>query len=185
MDIGGAVKVEYWAVQEGETGLLEPEGIAEFRAELSKNYIGQVHARPGDLGGLYAFSVEFFTTFSLHRFLDLIVDGVAYDLVKSGGDALILRPFLAAYKALKQRNTGRFSRIHIDRLRFSFQDSVVVIHGLNANLVLILERILKTLAENYNHLLLRSGERPFLISIPIVEDPAEDRLCRFREFLEF
>jgi hypothetical protein len=46
------------------------------------------------------------------------------------------------------------------------------------------EPILNTLASHYRNLTLESGEMPFFISIPIVEDPAEDRLCRFREFLD-
>src|SRR6266853_399380 len=120
MDNCGAVKVEYWAVQEGETGLREPQGIGAFREELARNYVGQVHARPGPLGGLYGFNVEFLTSFSLHHFLELIVDGIAYDLIKSGSNALVLRPFLAAYKALKQRNVERLSHIHVSRLLLSF-----------------------------------------------------------------
>ena len=68
----------------------------------------------------------------------------------------------------------------------SFQDSVVVIHGLRDDSILLnLESVLKALAASYSHLTLRTGEKPFSISIPVVEDPAEDRLCRFREFLDF
>src|SRR5438309_7723790 len=85
---------------------------------------------PGNLGGLYGFTVEFFTTFSVQHFVNLILDGVAYDLIKSGSDALVLRPFIAAYNALKRKNADRSSRVHVSRLRLSFQDSVVVIHGL-------------------------------------------------------
>jgi hypothetical protein len=185
MDTGGAVKVECWAAQEGDLGLVQPEGIEEFKTELARNYVGQVHARPGSLGGLYGFVVEFLTTFSLHRFLDLIVDGIAYDLIKSGSDALVLRPFLSAYKALRQRNVGRFSEISIERLLLSFQDSIVVIHELTHHSIeRNLEHILTTLAANYKYLILRTGERPFLVSIPVVEDPAEHRSCRFRELLE-
>jgi len=53
------------------------------------------------------------------------------------------------------------------------------------SILLNLESILKALAASYSHLILRTGEKPFSISISVVEDPAEDRLCRFREFLDF
>jgi hypothetical protein len=71
------------------------------------------------------------------------VDGIAYDLVKSGSDAPILRPFVAAYKALKQRNSERFTGLRIERLRLSFEDSTVLIHELReVELVSNLDRIL-------------------------------------------
>src|SRR5438309_2884511 len=141
---------------------------------------------PGNLGGLYGFTVEFFTAFSGQHFVNLILDGVAYNLMKSGSDALVLRPFIAAYNALKRKNADRSSRVHVSRLRLSFQDSVVVIHGLRDDSILLnLESILKALAASYSHLILRTGKKPFSISISVVEDPAEDRLCRFREFLDF
>jgi hypothetical protein len=67
----------------------------------------------------------------------------------------------------------------------SFEDSTVLIHELReVELVSNLDRILNTLASHYKNLTLRSGEEPSFISIPVVEDPAGDRLSRFREFLD-
>jgi len=186
MDIGGAVRIEYWAEADGKIGVFEPEGMSEFKAELAANYVSQVRGRPGAMGGLYGLSVDFLTSFSLRHFLSLIMDGIAYDLVKSGSEALILRPFIAAYKALKKRNNERFiTGLRIERLSLSFEDSTVIIHELrNVELVSNLEPILYTLASHYKNLILRSGEEPSLISVPVVEDPADDRLSRFREFLD-
>src|SRR5437660_12588493 len=111
---------------------------------------------PGNLGGLYGFTVEFFTTFSVQHFVNLILDGVAYNLIKSGSDALVLRPFIAAYNALKRKNADRSSRVHVSRLRLSFQDSVVVIHGLtDGSMLLSLASSLTALAPSYYHALLR------------------------------
>jgi hypothetical protein len=185
MDIGGAVRIEYWAESDGKVGLFEPEGMSEFRTDLAANYVSQVRARPGALGGLYGLSVDFLTSFTLNHFLSLIVDGIAYDLVKSGADALVLRPFIAAYKALKKRNGERFTGLRIERLRLSFQDSTLIIHELrDVDLESNVEPILNALASHYKSLILRSGEEPRFISIPVVEDPADDRLSRFREFLD-
>jgi len=178
MEFGGAVKVEYWAVREGTTiTVFDPDGIERFREALAQNYASTVHARPGPCGGLYGFTVEFLTSFSLQHFVNLILDGVAYDLVKSGSKALVLRPFVAAYDALKRRNADRRFRIHIEEVMFTFCDSVIVIHDLGRDTVLSnLQTIIQALAENYSHLTLRTGERPFTISIPIFEDAADDRL---------
>lgn len=180
-----AIKVEYWAEQAGPIGLLDFEGIGEFRAELANNYISNVHARPGPCGGLYGLTVEFLTSFSLQHFLNLIVDGIAYDLVKSAGKALVLRPFIAAYNALKRKNAETGFRIHIDELLLSFQDSVVVIHNLHDDSIQQnLKPVLSALAASYTHLILRAGEKPFSISVPVFEDMAAGRLCRFRELLD-
>jgi hypothetical protein len=98
MEIAGAVRIEYWAEADGKVGLVQPDGLDEFKADLAASYVAQVRGRPGALGGLYGLTVDFLTSFTLHHFLNLIVDGIAYDLVKSGSDALILKPFLAAYR---------------------------------------------------------------------------------------
>ena len=184
-EIGGVVKIEYWAIQEGER-LLDFEGVDEFRNALAKEYLTQIHARPGDLGGLYGLTVEFLTTFSLQHFVTLILDGIAYDLIRSGADALVLKPFIAAYNTLKERNKGDVPKVSLDRLLLSFQDSLVIVHNVrDDSLVTNLEKILRKLAENYERLTLQNGERPFSIVIPLVEDPAEDRLIRFRELLDY
>ena len=39
----GALKVEYWAIQEG-LGLLDLNGIDDFKASLAAEYVSQVHA---------------------------------------------------------------------------------------------------------------------------------------------
>jgi len=185
MDLGGAVKVEYWAEPKGALAMFDPEGIAEFRESLAKSYISNVHARPGPCGFLYGLTAEFLTSLSVQDFLKLILGGVAYDLVKSGSRALVLRPFLAAYETLKRKNAGSRLGIHIEEVLLNFQDSVVAIHDLGNDTVLDnLRSIFQALAANYSHLVLRTGEKPFSVRIPVFEDVAEDRLCRFRELLD-
>ena len=185
MALGGAVKVEYWALRADATDLQDLDGIEEFRSELATNYVGQVHARPGEAGFLYGLSVEFLTTFTLQHFLTLILDGIIYDLVKSGSHALVLKPFIAAYRSLKAKNIERKRRMQIDTLLLSFQDSVVQIDNLGEDAILDnLEVVLETLASNYSRLILGTSEKPFSIVIPIFEDPSSDRPCRFRQILD-
>lgn len=184
MEVGGAVKILYWA--DSEAGrLFLPDGIVEFQDSLANNYVSNVQARPGPHGGLYGLTVEFLTSFTLKHFLGLILDGIAYDLVKSGSNALILRPFVTAYNALRKRNEGGRFGVQIDEICMSFQDSVVLIRDLGRDTILEnLRAILEALARNYKRLELRTGEKPFTIIIPILEDVAEKRLCRFRELLD-
>lgn len=177
--------MEYWALRAGEIGLQDLEGIEEFRKDLANSYVGQVHARPGGAGFLYGLSVEFLTSFTLQHFVNLILEGVAYDLVKSGGNALVLKPFISAYNSLKKKNADRGRDIQIDSLLLSFQDTVVLIDDLGSDAILgKLDHVLVSLAANYSRLILRTGERPFRIIIPVFEDPTDDRPSRFRQLLD-
>ena len=93
---------------------------------------------------------------------------------------MVLRPFLAAYKKLRERNRERF--LDISELQIEFQDCVVIIHETSSDTIVNhLEEILLSIARNYDHLMLgESREPPFEIHVPVVEDPDEDRPCRFR-----
>jgi hypothetical protein len=105
--------------------------------------------------------------------------GVAFDLIKSGTKAFVLRPFLAAYKKLRDRNKD--IGVDIEEFRILFQDSSVIIWKIcDDGIFSSLGQIMLTLAVRYDSLVLASGERPFEIHVPVFEDLADDRLCRFR-----
>jgi hypothetical protein len=183
MQGGIAITVKYWAAQSGDTGLRDIDGIDDFRNELADDYVAYVKGRPAGLGGLYHLSVEIVTTVALSHIVRLLLDGVAFDLIKEGTKTFVLRPFLAAYRKLKDRN--KYGHADIEELRLIFQDSVVTIDCLgDESIVFSLEQILRTLAANYNKLLLSSGETPFKIHIPVFEDLAQDRPSRFRVLLD-
>jgi hypothetical protein len=182
---GMALRVEYWAAQNGTTGLYELEGIGDFQRELADEYVTIIHARPGGLGGLYTLAVELISTFTLAHLVRLIIEGAAYDLVKDGAKSFILRPFLKAYKRLRAQQR-REPSADIDQLRLIFQDSIVTIDGLGADSIASsMEKILRTLANDFKDLALSSGETPFEIHIPIFEDPGKERPARFRFFAEY
>lgn len=184
MQEGMAIKVDYWAAQDGDFKLHDLGGIGEFREELAGQYAAIVRGRPGALGGLYHLSVEIVSTLALSHVVRLLLDGIAFDLIKEGTKTFVLRPFLAAYGKLKERNKGDYG--DIDELRLIFQDSVVIVDYLgDDSIASSLEKILHTLSKNYQHLVLSSGESPFEIYIPIFEDPAVDRPSRFRELLHY
>ncbi len=129
MDQNGAVKISYWGIPEGTNTIQEPIGIAEFRDELAQSYVSLVRGRPAGLGGgFYELAIEFLAVISIHDVLKLIGDGIAFDLLKSGTKAFMLRPLLAAYERLKKRNSKRDVDIHV--VSFIFQDAEGSVHHL-------------------------------------------------------
>src|SRR6266850_2386385 len=85
---GLSIRVSYWAGQVyGEPRLEDLEGIEEFRRALSDEYVSSVHGSPGDRGFLYDLTVELLSNLSLRDLGRLLVEGAAYDIIKSGSKA--------------------------------------------------------------------------------------------------
>ena len=159
MNSGASVKVAYWAEQTGDHGLIDLDGIDAFREELAEHYVSVVHARPGDLGGLLQLTVEFVSHISLADVAQFLASGIAYDVIKGSASALVLRPFIRAYRRLKERN--RHTRVDVEVLRLVLRDSLVVIYKISEDSVFqYLENVLTALAAEYQYLVLRSGEQP-------------------------
>jgi hypothetical protein len=178
-DSGTAVRVNYWAEKTGDWALHDLAGIDDFRRELAEDYVSFVQGRPGDLGGLHQLVVEFVSSISLLDAANFLAQGIAFDLIKSGTKAFVLRPFLKAYKKLRDRNAT--TGVDIEQLRIVFQDTSVTIWNIcDGGIFTNLGQIISTLAARYRTMILSSGEPPFEIHVPVFEDPADDRLCRFR-----
>jgi hypothetical protein len=180
---GPSIKVSWWAEQISPTEIRSFDGLEEFRRALDENYVAVVRPRPGDLGGLYQMAVHFLANVTLADVAAFIAAGVAYDILKSGTKTFVLRPFLEAFKTLRERNQS--FNIGIEELLMEFQDSIVAIDGSYPDAIPSqIPFILQTISKNYKTMILESGERPFEIRIPVFEDTAEDRPARFRALLE-
>lgn len=143
-----SVKVSWWAEQISPTEIRSFEGIEEFRRALDENYVAVVRPRPGDLGGLYQMAVHFITNITLADVAAFIAAGIAYDVLKSGAKAFVLRPFLEAFKKLRERNQS--FDIGMEELLMEFQDSIVAIDGSYADAIPSqIAFILRTISENY------------------------------------
>lgn len=179
-----AIKITYWAeARPDTTSIYDFEGIVDFRKELDENYVAVIQGRPGPLGGLHELAVEIISNLTFVEVAKFLLSGIAFDVIKSGTKSLILRPFLKAFKKLKDRNSS--VQVDIDELRIVFQDTVIVIYKITDDSIFSsLETILNGLAKHSDQLTLSSGERPFEIHIPIFEDPSKDRPCRFRVKLD-
>jgi hypothetical protein len=183
MERENAIVVQYW-VSTDHRPFPDLEGIEDFRNELAEAYVSIVDGRPGVAGGLTTLYVELLSTLSLKHLVQLVLDGVAFDLVKHGTEAFVLRPFLRAYGRLQERNQVRI--IDIGDLQIRFQDSLLVLHETKSDTLLSqINRIFSTLANSYRHLLLENGDPPSEIHIPVFEDSAPDRACRFRILSRF
>lgn len=177
-----SVKVHYWF---GEGYL---EGADEFHRELLASYASaELEGEQGDLGGgLYTLAIEITASISLLYFVKLIVDGIAFDLIKLGAHNFILRPLLAAQKKLRIRN-HHGENADIAQLKLLFIDSVVTIDAdsrVNQKIADSIGELLTLLAHHYEHLALSSGEKPIHIYIPVIEDSGQNRVSRFRAVLE-
>ena len=179
METDTSVAVRYWISTDHPKDFPDLDGIEDFRNELSSDYVSVVKGRPAGAGGPVHLLVEFISVFSLSHVVQLLLDGVAYDLIKEGSRSFVLRSFISAYRKLKGRNRQRY--LDIGDLRIEFQDCQLVIHGIASGAIdEQLEAILRALAEHYDNLAQQDGERPFAIHIPVFEDPDEKRSSRFR-----
>jgi hypothetical protein len=178
-----AVKVSYWAVPDATrpSFLIDLEGIAEFRQELSQQYLTVVHGRSGSCGGgLYHLAIEVISTLGLASLAHEVLKATASDVSKRLAKALLLDPLFKAYQRLRSRN----SRLDIGELRVVLQDTTLIIYRItNDSVSSHLDRVLEAVAKNLPLLLLRSGEAPYEIHVPVFEDPVSDRLSRFRALL--
>ena len=178
-----AIKIDYWTLPDGSPTGEEPEGIDEFRSDLQNEYFSFVRGQSGACGGgLYEFVIQITTPITVGDVANFILSGVAYDLVKSGTQSFILRPLILAFEKLKSRNQKH--DIDIGELRFSFQDIDIIVNKIGSRPIFDdLGGIFKTLAENLESIKGQTGESPYVIHIPVFEDP-DTHICRFRSLLD-
>lgn len=178
-----AIKIEHWTLPDGTPTGEEPEGIEEFRTDLQNVYASFVRGQSGACGGgLYEFVVNITSSITMRDVASAILGGVAYDLVKSGTRSFFLHPLIVAFEKLRSKNQKR--DIEIGELRFSFQDVDVIVNKSGRKPIFDdLGDIFKALAERFESIKGRTGETPYVIHIPVFQDP-DPRFCRFRSLLD-
>lgn len=179
-DTGISIKITYLQEQQNKTSIFEFEGLKLFKKELSENYISVIHGRPGDLGGgIGEFVIDLISNITLKDLVNFLLEGIAYDLISSKTKKFVIRPLFEAYKKLKGESKN--SLLDLAELNISFQDSIVRIYKVSDNSIINqLENILLALAKNYDHLILDSGEAPYQIYIPVLEDKVKTKNRIFR-----
>src|SRR4051794_8560298 len=106
MNTRTAITVKYWIASDQGRNFDDLQDIDEFRRELNAEYISVVKGRPAGAGGFTHLYVEVISSLSFSHFVQLLLDGIAFDLIKRGAESFVLRPFIAAYKKLRDRNKG-------------------------------------------------------------------------------
>jgi hypothetical protein len=167
------IKILYWAEQEGND-LHGPIAIDEFKKSLSVNYNTVVHGRPGELGGgINELIIEIITSMSLKDVANSILLSATYDIVKQGSKSFIIKPFMDAYKALRDVNDE--AEVDIYSMQFTFEDSVVKIYKISKDSIYAsIGMVLNNLSKNYDKLVLINGEKPFEIYVPVFKDPSPE-----------
>lgn len=179
METGMAIKVNYWTSTDHPADFYnEVSGMKEFQDDLAENYVSVVKGQPSGAGGGTSFFIEIISTFSWSHLAMLLLDGVAYDLAKQGTKAFVLRPFIAAYKMLCNKNK---ERLILGELRIEFQDISVIFHDQQGmGIIEHIGELLVKLAEQHNNVYTGNGMKPDRIHIPVVENPDKDSPYRFR-----
>jgi hypothetical protein len=180
-----SVKITYWAYPDGPASMIDLNDIEEFRKELEDNYVVAVHGRRSDScgGGLYELIIELISNISMADVASWLIGGVAFDVLKRGANSLVIQPLLSAYQKLKEKN--KENRVKIGELRIILRDSNLIIYNICEDGIFDnLKGILEAVAKHYSKTVLRSGEKPFEIHVPVLEDTSDDRLIRFRVLLD-
>jgi hypothetical protein len=178
-----SIKIEYWGVQKDKHSIHELDGISDFKNELDKHYVNNVRGLPGDLGGgLYELAVEFITNIDFSDVATFLLEGVTYDLIKSGVKSFAIRPFLDAYKKLRSKN----KRVDFYRFVFCFNDTKIILYNLYKNSIEeAMEKIFSQLSIHYQSMLKNGVEFPAVIHIPVLHDETmNDYSAKFRVKLD-
>lgn len=160
-------------------------GVEELKEELSQNYVSRIKGTPvGRGGGVYEFVVDLLMNISLEGFTKFILEGLAFDFIKSGTKSLVLKPFMKAFEDFNTKNGGR---VAIREFKFQFDDSDVVIRSVNDQGVYsVAPLVFEKLAHIYSNLLEPNSKKyPNRICIPVVKDRimAKTETTQFRELL--
>ncbi len=144
------------------------EGTEEFKTSLKEHY--NVHELPKWMpaaGGNYEMWFDFFIETSLIDFLkSAIVGGATFELAR----LTIFKPFLDALNKLNQANNNS---LEVQKYRFYFEDTKIVVYGLTENFIAIFAGIFKELFETYELISKEREEDVFEIRIPV--DPESRR----------
>lgn len=161
------------------------EGVEELKQELSQHYVSRIKGTPvGRGGGVYEFVVDLIMNVSLEDFTKFILEGVSFDLIKSGTKSLVLKPFMKAFEDFNLKNGGQ---VGIREFKFQFDESEVVIRSINNQGVYsVAPLIFEKLAQVYSNLLEPNSKKyPNRICVPVVHDRimAKTEATHFRELL--
>lgn len=126
----------------------EIEGIEMFKDELNQSYLVQgrsIYIPSFSDGGETWFTI--FINSSFFEFAkDVVVYGLAWDLLKKGTKNYFLKPFYASLTKLKEANKDSY-KLRIKRMRFQFDDITIIVGGIEPHRISVISRIFNELSK--------------------------------------
>ena len=154
----------------------EIDGIEEFKNELSKDYLVQgrsIYIPSFSEGGETWFTI--FINSSFVEFAkDVLVYGIAWDLLKKGTKKYFLKPFYSALDKLEKANQDSYG-LRIQRLKFQFDDIEIIFGGIEYHRIAVVSKIFNEISKR-RETIEQKIEMPInKIETPIFHNPSIDK----------
>lgn len=154
----------------------EITGIDEFKSELEKSYHCQ--GRDNTLPAYSEGGETWFTLFINSPFFDftkdLIVSGMAWDLLKSGTKSYVLKPFVKALENLETANENSF-KLRIVKMKLQFDDITVVFGGLQPKKAHVIGLVFDAIIKHQNVIKSHTQTEISTIETPLFYNPSVDK----------
>jgi len=154
----------------------EIAGIEEFRNELNKHYLIQLKPRyiPAFSEGGETWITVFVNSNFFDFAKDVIVYGLAWDLLKKGTTQYFFKPLFSALKKLEKANSRSY-RLRIQSLKFQFDDIDIIIGGVEPHRIVIISKIFTELIKRKESIEKKIMLKISKIETPIFHNPSIDK----------
>ena len=130
--------------------------------------------------GIWDSVIEIIINLELKDYVMFILGGASWDLIKTGTRSFILKPLVQAFEKLETN----FENFDYTSLRLRFQDTEIVIYGLENLLTSKLGTTMPLIAEHY-HNILKGDITPHTIFVPIRFDEISEEYVDYGEGDDF
>ncbi len=154
----------------------EIDGIEEFKNELSEYYLVQgrsIYIPSFSEGGETWFTI--FINSSFFEFAkDVVVYGLAWDLLKKGTKKYSFKPFYSALSRLDKANQDSYG-LKIQRIKFQFDDIDIILGGIESHRIAVVSKVFNEIAKR-KELIEQEIKLPInKIETPIFHNPSIDK----------
>lgn len=175
MNLIPSLKITYWAEME-PNGIIEFDGINEFRKAIATEYAGIVKVMPGELGGgLYEFIIEFIFNGTLADYIKVIGGYIGGKSLEKMTDPYleryVFKPLQRAYKKLKERNP---QSLETYSFTIELSDTRIIIYKAGTtDIISYLNNVLQEIGNRFKHLWWEDNF-PYEIHVPALKDKSKD-----------
>lgn len=154
----------------------EIDGVDTFKSELNESYL--VQGRSIYIPSFSEGGETWFNIFINSRFFefakDVVVYGLAWDLLRKGTKKYFLKPFYDALSKFEEVNKETY-KLRIKRIRFQFDDIIIVVGGIEPHRISVISKIFNEISKRKAQIE-RDIELPInKIETPISHNPSIDK----------